>query len=167
MTLNSSSSMFSDPQLESLLAGLATNEAETLIRTSALIQHISYRDGFGFKLVYFTQMITIEPLNFWLFRLLQSMEFQVLFFTIYRRGKKPCKDQPKMRFVNLVQFRNSLHYWIIHVQKSSELRQKQLRILSIRMIQQSWTCVAVGDSNLPSGKLEIRSVVASLRNVVF
>ena len=48
MTLNSSSSMFSDPQLESLLAGLATNEAETLIRTSALIQHISYRDGFGF-----------------------------------------------------------------------------------------------------------------------
>ena len=64
MTLNSSSSMFSDPQLESLLAGLATNEAETLIRTSALIQHISYRDGFGFKFVYFTKImhiLTVAP----------------------------------------------------------------------------------------------------------
>ena len=59
MTLNSSSSMFSDPQLESLLAGLATNEAETLIRTSALIQHISYRDGFGFNFVYLIQIIHI------------------------------------------------------------------------------------------------------------
>ena len=44
MTMTSTSSMFSDPQLESLLGGLATNEAENLIRTSALIQHISYRD---------------------------------------------------------------------------------------------------------------------------
>ena len=37
--------MFSIHQLESLLSGLATNEAESLIRTSSLIQHISYRDG--------------------------------------------------------------------------------------------------------------------------
>ena len=43
--MNSNSSMFSIHQLESLLSGLATSEAESLIRTSSLIQHISYRDG--------------------------------------------------------------------------------------------------------------------------
>ena len=124
-------------------------------------------------------ILTIEPLIFWVFwetsmhgatvKSVRDIEFelQVLVFDYLQTLKKPCKDQPKMRFVNLVQFRNSLRYWIIHVQKSSGLRQKQLRILSIRMIQQSWTCVAVGDSNLPSGKLEIRPVAAFLRNFVF
>ena len=134
MTLNSSSSMFSDPQLESLLAGLATNEAETLIRTSALIQHISYRDGFGFKMIFFALTLVVETP--WLFIDVRQ---------------NPIKDQPKMRFVNLVQFRNLLRYWIIHVQKFSERPQKQLKILFIQMIQQSWICVAVGDLNPPSG----------------
>ena len=50
--------MFSDPQLESLLAGLATNEAETLIRTSALIQHISYRDGFRSNIISLTENVS-------------------------------------------------------------------------------------------------------------
>ncbi|CAG5098873.1 Oidioi.mRNA.OKI2018_I69.XSR.g16050.t1.cds [Oikopleura dioica] len=39
------SSTFSEPQLESLLAGLNSSEAESLTRTSALIQHISFRDS--------------------------------------------------------------------------------------------------------------------------
>ena len=43
-TINSNSSMFSNPQLENLLSGLTSNEAETLTRTAALIQHITFRD---------------------------------------------------------------------------------------------------------------------------
>lgn len=43
-TINSNSSMFSNPHLESLLSGLSSNEAETLTRTAALIQHISFRE---------------------------------------------------------------------------------------------------------------------------